>query len=143
MINTLIEAISTALYEEFGYEIHMEEIAQGLEEPCFYISCLEHTSKKFPGERSLSQYQFCIQYFPETTEKQRECNSVSERMEQCLEYIMIDGEERPLRGTKMKHNTVNGVLNFFVDYDFFLYQRREKQESMENLETSINVEGDE
>lgn len=143
MINTLIEAISAALFTEFNCEIYMEEIKQDLQEPCFFISCLGHTAKKFPGGRSLSQNQFCIQYFPESNEKLRECNRVSEQMEQCLEYITAGGEERPLRGTKMKHNTVNGVLNFFVDYDFFLYQRKEKREAMEYLEQGTEVEGDE
>ena len=39
MITEIIEAISVALNSEFGddYEIHMEEIRQGLTEPCFFI----------------------------------------------------------------------------------------------------------
>ena len=42
MINAIIEAVSVSLNSEFGdgYEIHMEEIEQGLEEPCFFISCV-------------------------------------------------------------------------------------------------------
>lgn len=46
MINAIIEAISVALNGEFGdsYEIHMEEIEQGLEEPCFFIFCLNPSS---------------------------------------------------------------------------------------------------
>lgn len=39
MINSIIEAISVSLNGEFGddYEIHMEEIKQGLKEPCFLL----------------------------------------------------------------------------------------------------------
>ena len=46
MINSIIEAISISLNEEFGdgYEIHMEEIKQGLKEPCFFIACLNPTT---------------------------------------------------------------------------------------------------
>ena len=39
MINSIVEAISCSLNKEFGddYEIHNEEIKQGLKEPCFFM----------------------------------------------------------------------------------------------------------
>lgn len=140
MINSIIEAISVSLNEEFGdgYETHMEEIKQGLKEPCFFITCLNPTFDLFLGKRYFRTNQFCIQYFPKTDEKQRECNGVAERMCQCLEYITIYGEDKPIRGTKMKHETVDGVLNFFVNYDCFVY-KREQQTPMETLEASTSV----
>ena len=55
-----------------------------------------------------------------------------------MEYITIYGEDKPTRGTKMKYEVVDGVLNFFVNYDCFVY-RREEQTAMEILETSTNV----
>ena len=87
MINAIIEAISVALNGEFGdsYEIHMEEIEQGLEEPCFFIFCLNPTNDLFLGKRYFRTNPFCIQFFPESNEKQRECNGVAERMYDCLE----------------------------------------------------------
>ncbi|MFR4964008.1 MAG: DUF6838 family protein [Streptococcus sp.] len=140
MINSIIEAISVALNEEFGdgYKIHMEEIRQGLKEPCFFIQCLNPTHELFLGKRYFRTNQFCIQYFPATREKQKECNGVAERMSWRLEYITIYGEDKPTRGTKMKYEVVDGVLNFFVNYDCFVY-RREEQTAMEILETSTNV----
>lgn len=38
----------------------------------------------------------------------------------------------------MKHETVDGVLNFFVNYDCFIY-KREQQTPMETLEASTSV----
>lgn len=144
MINSIIEAISIALNGEFGddYEIYMEEIEQDLEEPCFFISCLNPTKKLFPGKRYFRANQFCIQYFPKSDEKQRECNCVAERMYECMEYITINGDDRPIRGTKMKYEIVDGVLNFFVNYDCFTY-KTVQQDSMENLKTNTSIkEGD-
>ena len=140
MINSIIEAISISLNEEFGdgYETHMEEIKQGLKEPCFFITCLNPTTELFLGKRYFRTNQFCIQYFPETNEKQRECNGVAERMLQCLEYITIYGEDKPIRGTKMKYEVVDGVLNFFVNYDCFI-RKTEQQTPMENLQASTSV----
>ena len=140
MINSIIEAISISLNEEFGdgYETHMEEIKQGLKEPCFFITCLNPTTELFLGKRYFRTNQFCIQYFPETNEKQRECNGVAERMLQCLEYITIYGEDKPIMGTKMKYEVVDGVLNFFVNYDCFV-RKIEQQTPMETLQASTDV----
>lgn len=140
MINSIIEAISISLNEEFGdgYETHMEEIKQGLKEPCFFITCLNPTTELFLGKRYFRTNQFCIQYFPETNEKQRECNGVAERMLQCLEYITIYGEDKPIMGTKMKYEVVDGVLNYFVNYDCFI-RKTEQQTPMESLQASTSV----
>ena len=53
MINEIIAAISAALDAEFGdeYEIYMEEIKQDLKEPCFFVQCINPTTKLFRGER--------------------------------------------------------------------------------------------
>lgn len=140
MINSIIEAISISLNEGFGdgYETHMEEIKQGLKEPCFFITCLNPTTELFLGKRYFRTNQFCIQYFPETNEKQRECNGVAERMLQYLEYITIYGEDKPIMGTKMKYEVVDGVLNFFVNYDCFI-RKTEQQTPMESLQASTSV----
>lgn len=140
MINSIMEAISISLNEEFGdsYEIHMEAIKQGLKEPCFFISSLNPTRELFLGKRYFRTNQFCIQYFPETDEKQRECNGVADRMYDCLEYITILGDDKPVMGTKMKYEVVDGVLNFFVNYDCFV-RKAERQTPMENLQASTSV----
>ncbi len=142
MINSIIAAISVALDGEFGdgYEIHMEEIRQGLKEPCFFISCLNPTVELFRGKRYYRTHQFCIQFFPETEEKRHECNAVAERMWRCLEYVTRDGEERPMRGTKMRYELADGVLHFFVNYDCFVYRMdAEQQTSMGGMVSNMGI----
>ena len=145
MINSIIEAISIALNKEFGdeYEIHMEAIRQDLNEPCFFVQCVNPTIELFLGKRYFRSNQFCIQYFPKTDELQRECADVAERMIWCLEYITVDGDDRPIRGTKMEYEVVDGVLNFFVNYDYFVDKVTTPETPMEDLETNTSVkEGD-
>lgn len=140
MINSIIAAISVALNNEFGYKNHMEEIKQDLVEPCFFIQCLNPTTELFLGKRYFRQNLFCIQYFPKGEDKQRECNETADRMVWCLEYITVGGQK--MRGTKMKHNVAGGVLNFFLNYDCFVY-RVGTDEAMETLQSAINMkEGD-
>lgn len=140
MINSIIEAISVSLNGEFGddYEIHMEEIKQGLKEPCFFIACLNPTNNLFMGKRYERTNQFCIQYFPKSDEVQRECTDVAERMYGCLEYITTDGDTKPIGGSNMKHQVVDGVLNFFVNYDFFTV-KTEEQAPMKIMTANTDV----
>lgn len=138
MINMIIEAISTTLDKTFGegYEIYMEEIKQGLQEPCFFIQCLHPTTSLFLGKRYFKQNPFCIQYFPSTEKKQQECHEVAERMIECLEQIFINQEF--YRGTNMHYEIMDGVLNFFVNYNCFV-SRMEIEIPMEQIESQIGA----
>lgn len=141
MINSIIDAISISINSVFGdgYEIYTESIEQGLEEPCFSIFCLNPTNNLFLGKRYFRQNQFCIQYFPSTDEKNAECNTTMERLFDCLELITVNGDQ--VRGTKMNGEIVDGVLNFFINYDMFVY-KVEVKTPMEELErTQTDVKG--
>lgn len=128
MINAIIGAISTALYKEFGdwYRIHMEEVSQDLEEPCFFIQALEPAGRLLRGPRYTRTNQFCIQYFPESEkEPNRECYDTAERMFSCLEQIALEGSWR--RGTRRRYKVVDGRLNFFINFDCILRREGEEQ----------------
>lgn len=141
MINSIIRAVSITLDAEFDekeYSFHMEEMKQDLKEPCFFIACLNPTHKLFLGKRYFRQNQFVIQYFPESKEElQAECNAVAERMTWCLECITTTTGDT-FRGTKMNYQVIDGVLNFFVNYDCFVY-RVEQNEPMESMKADTTV----
>ncbi len=123
MINSIIESISISLNAEFGdeYTIYTESVEQGLNEPCFFLFCINPTNRVFLGNRYFRENQCCIQYFPVDKDQAREeCHAVAERLFLCLEYIIITRDLA--RGTKMKYEVVDGVLNFFVNYDSFVYK---------------------
>ena len=127
------------LFDEFGYENYMEEIQQGLKEPCFFISSVNPTFRRYMGKRYFRQNQFVVQYFPGSKDNvNAECNEVAERMCWCLEVIDAGGGR--VRGSNMKYEIVDGILNFFVNYDCFVYQMGQ-QERMEGMKSSTNVKG--
>ena len=138
MINSIIAGISNALYQNLGYENHMEEIKQGLDGPCFFISCINPTIQTYPGKRYFRKNQFVIQYFPESENYQKECFEVAEKMLWCLE--VIETPEGSIRGTKMNHQIIDGVLNFFVNYDCFM-RKVEQTTTMGELKAHTNVKG--
>lgn len=140
MINKIIDGISEAINKEFGdgYDIYTESIEQGLEEPCFSILCLNPTNEQFFGKRYFRQNQFVIQYFPSTDEKNTECNAVRERLFDCLDIIIVNGDQT--RGTKMKGEIVDGVLNFMLNFDMFVYKVQEL-DKMDSHSVSTDVKG--
>lgn len=132
MTNNVLSCVSNALYKEFGYENHMEEIKQDLKEPCFFITLLDSATKIIVGNRYEKRNKMCIQYFPESSKPKNECNEVAERMMLCLEYI--EGEDGGfLHGTDMHYQVTDGILNFFVNYNFHVFKTEAKPERMYDL----------
>lgn len=141
MINSIIESTSISLNAEFGegYTNYTESVEQGLTEPCFFIFCLNPENRQFLGRRYFRETPMCIQYFPaDKDHAKEECNAVMERLFSCLEYITVNGDL--MRGTKMKGEVVDGVLNFFVNYDFFFCKAADPI-PMGILEQDINAKG--
>lgn len=147
IVNDIIAAISIALNAEFNpdgeearYEVTAEEIKQNLQEPCFYIQCINPGHTQFLGRRYFRQLPFVIQYFPESsTDYEAECNTVAERLTWCLEYVTCDGDDKPIRGTQMHSEVVDRVLNFFVNYDGFVL-KADDTELMETLTSTLDVD---
>lgn len=142
MINSIIEAISVSLNAEFGsrYKIHRERKKQGFEEPCFFIQCLNPTSRLFFGKRYFRQNQFCIQYFPkDELHENDECHAVAERLLVLLEYLEVGSDL--VKGGKMRYEVEEGILHFFVDYDMFVYKVGESAPAMEEVSFKTDVKG--
>lgn len=140
-VNLITDAISIALNGEFGdgYTNYTENVKQGLKEPCFFIFCINPTHELFLGKRYFRENQFCIQFFPADKQNMNsECHAAAERLEFCLEWITVTGDL--VHGTKMKYEIVDGVLNFFVNYDMFVYRRSESQ-PMEEISQDVTVKG--
>ncbi len=139
MTNSTIAAISIALNREFGerYKNYVEEVKQGFEKPCFFISCIFLAQRLLLGERYLQENGFCIRYFPgDGGRAEEECNMVAGRLFCCLEWIKVG--DSLVRGTGMRAETVDGILNFFVDYDR-IARKVVDLDPMEELSEDVSV----
>ncbi|MCD7819270.1 MAG: hypothetical protein LUH07_09510 [Lachnospiraceae bacterium] len=145
MINSIIEGISAALNMEFGddYKIYVEKKEQGLKEPCFFILSINPTHKLFLGtkdgrKRYFKENSFCIHYFPSDKLNPRtEIHSVCEQLEDCLEWITVDGDL--IRGTQIHYEIEDDVLLFFINYDLFTYKTQEET-AMDEFDLTQSVE---
>lgn len=144
MIKLLIESIAIMLDAAFGsgYTIYQESVKQDLKEPCFFIQCLEAENNLFRGKRYHRAQQFCIQYFPATKSNPKaECEAVAEQLYPVLEWLTLHEDESLIRGQKMRHKTVDGILNFFVDYDLFV-TKKVVVDTMQTLDVNMKQKGD-
>lgn len=135
MLNKIITGIAQALDSTFNeneeYEIYVDNIEQGLNEPCFFIFTLNPSSKKLVGNRYERTYPFDIHYFPEDENSNIEINEVTEKLFLCFEYINVDGNL--VKGTNMKAETVDGVLHFFINFNMVVKKELDPIDTMETL----------
>jgi hypothetical protein len=125
MINEIVNAIVRILDRAFNaesdaYEIYNEEIKQDLREPAFFVQSINPSTSLFLGKRYLQHIHILIQYFPKSEAYQTECNSMGEQLAWIVEWITCKDDDRPIRGSNIHFEVVDGVLNFFVDYKFFI-----------------------
>lgn len=147
-IGKIISAVGRALCDTFGegYACYTEEVRQGAKEPCFFISCISpkerlligNFNSHVLGQRYFRQNRLCIQYYPQSkTRGREESYETAEQMCLCLEMLRC-GEDL-LRGTDMGYEFVDGVLSFFVDYNYFVYVTREPT-PMEEIKNNVKCE---
>ena len=140
MVNSIIEAISIALNREFGdgYRIYADDVEQGLTEPCFFVACVNCADRLYFGKRYFRENRFCIRYYPaDRSRGKEECSRVAGRLFNCLEWLTVEGDLT--MGTKLKSETADGVLSFFVNYDMFVYRMEEEQPTMGTLTENAAV----
>lgn len=111
-----------------------EEIQQGLGSRRFFVKILTAGHTKELGRRYRRVHSFDVHYFGPTNE---ELHSRAETLYGGLEYITVPGGIT--RGTRMRHEIVNEVLHFFVDYDFRVIQEKSAGTKMRTLKQEANV----
>ena len=133
MLNETIEGISQKLRQVFGdgYEIYLDEMKQEQKEPCFVIACLGGKQQQELGNLYKREQAFDLHYFPKEKSSTAEAYRTADVLNMELEYITVEGNL--VRGTKMRHEVIDGVLHFFVNYDLRLRKVVEPAPLMEEL----------
>ena len=52
---------------------------------------------------------------------------------------VIETEAGSIRGTDMRYRTEDGVLNFFINYNFFTICSRKQEDEMQGIRTDTGV----
>lgn len=120
MILDIVSGVCQCLYKEFGdgYKIYKENISQNMRVPSFLVTCINPTTELFLGKRYICKNQICVQYFPESECFNHENIEICERLFSCLEFLPVDDDV--VMGSGVSVQQVDGVLSFFISYNFFV-----------------------
>lgn len=131
-INDIRTAVFHRLSERFpDIKRYGEEIRQGFEEPCFFVKLLTASQTQELDIRYMRTHSFDIHYFP-VDNSNNEAHDMAEQLYDTLELIEFNGAL--YRGINMNHEIVDGVLHFFVDYNFHVRRIVPDVPKMESLE---------
>ena len=143
MTEEIIKAVCKAIYEEFGSEdtLYSEAVEQNMKTPCFFVLCAAPELNRFLGNRYFKKTPVVIQYFPlETAKPKTECENIAERLFLLLDQIPF--EDSFINGTDLNAKIVDGVLNFFVDYNMFVHKVKAPKDKMKSLTMTSEVRDD-
>ena len=136
MINEILKGIAKALRDEFGesFNIYLNEVEQGLIEPCFFIMVLNPDVKQVLGRRYVLNCPVSVQFISE--EDREALNAQGSRLFNCLELISVSGDLA--RGRNMSYSINEDILTFTVTYNIYFY-KKQSEEFMEKLKQETEV----
>ncbi len=137
-INAIRDAVNRVIDIYFpDVEIMGEEIKQGLREPCFFVKLIQGEQTQELGLRYNRSHAFDIHYFGTNN---RESYDITERLYEVMRLIEYEG--MLFQGTGMKHEIVDGVLHFFVDYNFKVREVIPEETKMQSIEQGGNTKNE-
>ncbi|MDU1348272.1 DUF6838 family protein [uncultured Clostridium sp.] len=137
-INDLRIGINHALDKEFpNINIYGEEIKQGFEEPCFFIKILSSAQDKELSRRYNKNVYFDIHYFSDKDNINNDCNDMADKFYEALEYVPIG--KKLYKASNMTHETIDGVLHFFLQFNYKVIKEMEEASKMQILEREVGL----
>jgi len=117
MIRVVLDGITQALAEKFQdcAVYGGQEVAQGLNKPCFFVTMTAFSQKPLPGSRYERRQEFEIKYYPRQEGDFEELYGIAERLFLALEAV--DTEQGVVRGTNMRTSIDAGLLGFCASYN--------------------------
>ena len=136
LISNIVDTICAILVDSFEFVVFTDGIEQGLEMPCFFVSCTNPKSELYIGRKYKRNYLFSVQFMTEN--ENADLYSIAEQLEDLLEVIDVKGDF--YRGSNTNIDIRSGLLTFTISYPFFVYKEpSEKAEEMEELEEIQNI----
>ncbi|SDJ76468.1 phage tail terminator family protein [Paenibacillus naphthalenovorans] len=133
-VNDVRDGVISKLKQLFpDVKVTGEEIKQGLGQSRFFVKLLTTKQSRVINRRYRRSHPFDIHYFGQTNE---ELHATADALYDGIEYINVPGGA--VRGNNMQHEIVDGVLHFFVDYDFHVIRTKAAETKMRTLEQEAN-----
>lgn len=134
----IIEEIKSGLVKRLDalddrIPVHPEQIKQGFKEPAFFVLLLNSAQDREVDRRYRRALLFDVHYFPSKGSKPNaECHTMADRLYEALEYIPTPSGL--VRGSRMRHEVVDGVLHFFISFELHLLRQKAADPKMRTIE---------
>lgn len=135
MINKTLNAITRALYGEFGtgYKYYVETVEQFLTKPCFTVDTLNPMQRSYSPTTYYRTVPIVVHYFSDDEQNlKKDSYEINERIAIALEYITVD--DRLIRSETMESQMVDDALQVFVTYRFWTEIADDDLETIDELE---------
>lgn len=141
-IDDLKIGINQSLDKEFpNITIYGEEIEQGFEEPCFFVKILSSLQDKELNIRYKKNISFDVHYFSDKEDKNSDYNNMADKLYEVLEYVTVGNSL--YRANKMKHEVIDGVLHFMLQFDYHVLKQIEEAPKMNKLAQEVGLKNGE
>jgi len=112
-INDVRQAVIDTLSSLFpAIVVSGEEQVPAPEEPYVYVNLSSVTQTRGTAGRFIRTHAFDLQYYSSSNQDR---HSVADQMYEGLEWIDLNGT--PVQETRMKHEILDKVMHFYVEYD--------------------------
>lgn len=130
MVNTILDATTVALHNTFGdtYTYYVEDVEQNATKPCFVVGMLNPLLRSTKLDRYYRTMPLIIHYFTDkdnTLDAKKDCYDVAEKLAEALEFLPVEIEECTIMGRDISWEIVEGVLQFYITYNFYVERVRE------------------
>lgn len=140
-INDLRVGVRQKLNKEFpNINIYDEEVKQGFEGPCFFIKVLKSEQSKELNIRYKKSIYFDVSYFTDKEEINLDCLEVTNKLYEVLEYVSVDKDL--YRASNMEHEIIDGVLHFFLQFNYKVVREVEEVTKMKVLNKEVELKND-
>lgn len=120
MVKEIMHGIGAALYAMFGdeYQVCIDRLEQGFNNPCFFVSLVDWYNDELIMGREKWHTQYNVTYFPENEDAPTdECLEMIPKIKDCLRILELESGDK-MRGIDMDAKIVDGIVQFYVTYNF-------------------------
>ena len=141
VIGEIIKGIAIKLDSLFeNVEIYTENVPQGLNTPCFFISCINHNTELLLNETKIKETTFDITYM--ATENTSTPNAELDKVLGVISdgLLSITALDKTFKARNVEIQKFDKELHFIVSYNFIRLADKEKP-YMENLKKEVKANG--
>lgn len=105
--------------------VYTEAVPAECAVPAFFVRETEHFCERSVGNRFFHKSRLCVAYYPENKyNKRAECEKIAKTLFVGLEFVNSD--EGMLHGIEKHYEIKDGVMRFYLGFDYFMICEEEK-----------------